>query len=46
MYEKHGYLFAYGKLAYSQVYTTVSLNWFMCYLQTFQKFNIQHKGMY
>ena len=28
------------------VYTTVSLNWFMCHLQTFQKFNIQHKGMY
>ena len=28
------------------VYTTVSLNWFMCHLQTFQKLNTQHKGMY
>ena len=28
------------------VYTAVSLNWFMCHLQTFEKFNIQHKGIY
>ena len=28
------------------VYTAVSLNWFMCHLQTFQELNIQHKGMY
>ena len=28
------------------VYSAVSLNWFMCHLQTFEKFNIQHKGIY